>query len=154
MLFNNLTRMQFFGLVIPLSVAAHTDTLTLSLWLGKMWKTIQCPHAADHIEKYWRIFWKDSIWGQSNVPSFFHCTSFIYVLAILRVVIGVCGSIPLTQTWKRTVIAGKQVIKESCMHPFRDDSFFMIQTDEKAENSVTSRLIQRFSIGKRVTVKV
>jgi len=134
MLFQKLTRMQFFGLVIPLSVATHADTLTRSLWVGMMWKTIQCPHAADHIEEFWRIFWKDSIWGQSNVPSFFHCTSFIYVFAILRVVVGVCWSIPLTREWKRTVIAGNQVIEENCLHPFQDDSFFMIQDSRKGKD--------------------
>jgi len=73
----------------------------------------------------------DSIWGQRNVPSFFHCTFFIFVLAILRVVVGVCWSIPLTREWERTVIEGKQVIKKNCMHPFRDDSFFMIQDRRK-----------------------
>jgi len=133
MLSYKLTRMQFFGLVIPLSVAAHTDTLTLSLWLGKMWKTIQCPHAADHIEQFWRIFWKDSIWGQRNVPSFFHCTSFIYVVAILRVAVGVCWSIPLHREWKRTVIESNRVIEKTCSHPFKDDSFFMIQDRRKGK---------------------
>ena len=31
--------MTFLINVIPLSVLAHSDTVTVSLWLGKMWKT-------------------------------------------------------------------------------------------------------------------
>ena len=42
--------MTFLTIVIPLSVLAHADTVTVSLWLGKMWKTTQCSPADSDIE--------------------------------------------------------------------------------------------------------
>ena len=42
--------MTFPIIVIPLSVLAHADNVTVSLWLGKMWKTIQCSPADSDIE--------------------------------------------------------------------------------------------------------
>ena len=42
--------MTFLIIVIPLSVLAHADNVTVSLWLGKMWKTIQCSPADSDIE--------------------------------------------------------------------------------------------------------
>ena len=42
--------MTFLIIVIPLSVFAHADTVTVSLWLGKMWKTTQCSPADSDIE--------------------------------------------------------------------------------------------------------
>ena len=42
--------MTFLIIVIPLSVLAHADTVTVSLWLGKMWKTTHCSPADSDIE--------------------------------------------------------------------------------------------------------
>ena len=49
--------MTFLIIVIPLSVLAHSDTVTVSLWLGKMWKTTQCSPADSDIETTASVTW-------------------------------------------------------------------------------------------------
>ena len=56
--------MTFLIIVIPLSVLAHSDTVTVSLWLGKMWKTTQCSPADSDIETTASMTWPGCCWLQ------------------------------------------------------------------------------------------
>ena len=56
--------MTFLIIVIPLSVLAHLDTVTVSLWLRKMWKTTQCSPAASDVETTASVTWPGCCWLQ------------------------------------------------------------------------------------------
>ena len=56
--------MTFLIIVIPLSVLAHSDIVTVILWLGKMWKTTQCSPADSDVETTASMTWPGCCWLQ------------------------------------------------------------------------------------------